>query len=168
VYHGNAVTDEIHHKEKKMKKVIELGKVDFNGRGRKVNMVTIEVELKKSVFSVCGNIWNGNKTDVFCGGQCLDTIKEYIHTPAFSEIHRLWKLYHLNDLNAGTIAQAEAVDQWQAKGNKYDYVKVCEYLKSIGLYEVDFGGKPYRYGSGWIFYAIPENDLQKIKKILAD
>ena len=66
----------------KIRRIIELGKIDYLGIGRKENLVTVEVELEereegKVEFSCCGNIWNRIKSDILCGGQCLDEIKEY-------------------------------------------------------------------------------------------
>lgn len=86
-----------------MKRKFDFGKIDFKNNGKKVNRVTIEMEYKenknKKCFSVVGNVWNQNETDIVCGGQCLDKISEYINDPVFSEILRLWKLYHLNDMH---------------------------------------------------------------------
>lgn len=86
-----------------MKKTFDFGKIDFDGEG-KINLVTVDMEYKdgdgKKVLSISGNVWNERKTDVVCGGQCLDTIAEYISDPVFAEIYRLWKLYHLNDMHA--------------------------------------------------------------------
>lgn len=87
-----------------MKKMFEFGKIDFEGKG-KINLVTVDMEYKdkgggKKVLSISGDIWNKRKTDIVCGGQCLDTIAEYIDDPVFKEIYRLWKLYHLNDMHA--------------------------------------------------------------------
>lgn len=89
---------------KEMKKTFDFGKIDFEGKG-KTNLVTVEMEYKdkgdgKKALSICGNIWNRRKTDIVCGGQCLDTIAEYISDPVFAEIYRLWKLYHSNDMHA--------------------------------------------------------------------
>lgn len=154
-----------------MKKTFNFGKIDFYGRGRKTNLVTVTVELRNTdngaELSVCGDIWNNLKTDIVCGGQCLDEIKKYIKSPLFLEIYNFWKLYHLNGMHAGTRAQEKAIEEWESKGNKYDYTAVCEYLKSIDLYEVEHNGQPYKYGHGWIFEEIPENDLQRIKELIA-
>jgi hypothetical protein len=100
------------------------------------------------------------------GGQCLDTLAEYVDNPLFKAIHMLWKNYHLNDMHAGTIEQEQAIAEWVANGNKYDYNTICEHLQSIGLYEVEVDGKPYKYGHGWLYRAIPEDDLSLIKKII--
>lgn len=152
-----------------MRKKIDFGKIDYNGIGRRINPVTIEIELKETdkgyCFSAMGAVWNQTKTDWITGGQCLDSIAKRLHTPEFMEIYRLWNLYHLNDMHAGTREQQAAIDAWKAEGNRYDYDAVCEHLKSIGLYEVEHEGKPYKYGHGWLYWEIPAEDLEKIKAL---
>lgn len=32
--------------------------------------------------------------------------------------------------------------------------------------KVEHDGKPYKYGHGWLFEAIPEKDLQRIKELI--
>jgi len=137
----------------------------------KKNLVTVEIGLKddeqgRPCFTASGEIWNSRQSDCVLGGQCLDDIAKYVDDSIFKKIHRLWKLYHLNDMNAGTQEQDKVIKEWQAQGNKYDYTAACEYLKSIGLYEVEFEGKPFKYGYGWIYYPIADNDLKEIKELL--
>lgn len=158
-----------------MRRTIEFGKIAYYG-SRKINAVSVDIELRErehdgekyEEFSVCGSIWNAHKTDHVCGGQCLDEIAQYVKAPLFKEIYRLWKLYHLNGMHAGTEEQDAAIDEWKAQGNEYDYKKVCDYLKEIGLYEVEYNGKPYRYGTGWLHREIPEDDLKRIKEIILE
>ena len=150
-----------------MKKIFEFGKIDYNGTGRRINRVSVEVELidtyKGPVFTASGDIWNSKNTDIIHGGQCLDTIAEHIKTPAFNEILSMWKQYHLNDLHAGTGEQEAYIDKLQAGGWRYDYNDACEKLRAAGLYEID----GYKYGHGWIYRAIPEDDLRKIRIMLS-
>lgn len=152
-----------------MKKTISFGKVAYNST-RKVNEITVEVELEQNskgqyIFSACGNIWNGRKTDILCCGQCLDTIFKCLKNNKtmnknFEKIYRLWKLYHLNDCHAGTERQEKAL----ARANKLfaDYKESCDYLDSVGLL-YDNG---YRYGSAWLYREIPSDDLKSIKEIV--
>lgn len=129
-------------------------------------------------FSASGNIWNSRHTDIYSGGQNLDEIAEYIKTPLFQKIYIFWKKYHLNSMHAGTPEQEEAIAKWEAKGNAYDYTKACEMLKNCGLYEVPLNndligtrkadGLPYKYGSGWVIFPIPENDLAEIKALFSE
>lgn len=150
-------------------KTFNLGKIDYCGRGRKINPVTVEVTLKekdgKPCFSAMATVYNQTKTDILAGGQCFDSIAKRTKNKQFMEIYRLWKLYHLNDMHAGTIEQEEAIKDWESKGNRYDYTSACEYLKSVGLYEVEHNGKPYTYGSGWLYWDIPEDDLKIIQAL---
>lgn len=150
-----------------MRKTFELGKVDYLNHNRKDCAVEVEIELRekdnKVVFSSYGRVWNARHTDIYCGGQCLDEIKGLLpDNETFNKIYRLWKLYHLNDMHSGTPSQEKAIREWESCGNDYDYNKACEYLKSINLYE-DNG---YRYGSGWLYEPIPEDDLNLIKELL--
>lgn len=146
-----------------MKKIIDFGKIDYNGSGRKNCTVTIELELRKKggeevftldaegkkkytgeitpvyyEFSACGNIYNPSRSDIYICGQCLDEIAEYIKDPLFTEIYDLWKNYHLNGMNAGTPEQEEAIKKMES--GTYNYKTACEYLKNIGLYEVKYTG----------------------------
>lgn len=166
-----------------MKKIIDFGKIDFNGCGRKINRVRLSVELRTNngieSLSVCGEVWNSRNTDCVTCGQCLDSILPFFKgNTQFETIYDLWKKYHLNDLNAGTHKQTEALKKQFGNLSADNYEKHCEYLKSIGLYEdklakgetLSYKGKntlkKYAYGTGWICYEIPEDDLKKIKNIL--
>ena len=105
------------------------------------------------------------------GGQCFDTLaKTNIATdPTFVEIYRLWKLYHLNDMHAGTPEQEKAIRQGIKDGelsDNFDYKATVQYLKDKNLYEVPLNGKIYRYGHAWLYEPIPEEDLNKIKELL--
>lgn len=154
-----------------MKKTFDFGKIAYGNSKRRINAVTIDVELRKRggeetftidsktkeriytgkktpkylELSIVGNIWNAKKTDAVCCGQCLDDIKQYrrqLNNPKlFDIIYTLWKRYHLNGVNAGTPEQEEAIKQWIGSGHKYDYKAVCKMLKEKGLYEVYFTGK---------------------------
>lgn len=165
-------------------KKFNFGKINYyNPSGRRINLVTVEMELRRNadgfpVFSACIDIWNGNHTDIVAGGQMLDEIKHVPENDAlFQEIKKLWKQYHLNDMNAGTKAQEAMLEKAGIKGRAYSYDRAVEYLKRKGLYEVRltpteakynprYAGKPYKYGHGWIYYPIPAKDMAKIKKIM--
>lgn len=149
-----------------MKKTFNFGRINYNGTGRRYPVnVTIELSEKnggKVVFSAHGNI------GACCGGQCLDAMYPFLfQNETFLKVYRFWKLYHLNDMHAGTEEQEKAIDEWKALGNKYDYAKVCDYLKSVGLYEVDLNGTPYKYGHSWLYREIPAEDLEAIKALFA-
>ena len=128
-------------------------------------------------LSICGNIWNHLRTDIYRGGQCLDTIAEYIKTKEFNEIYTLWKKYHLNGMRAGTPLQESAIKGWLASGKKYDYTEVCEMLKSIDLYEVEYTGltvgkkydhELYKYGHGWVIEELPQNVIDRVTEIIEE
>ncbi len=149
------------------RKTVSFGKIDFYGTGRKINAADAEIELRDTEngpeLAICGNVWNARHTDIVSGGQNLDEMAKHIKSAKFREIHRLWKLYHLNSMHAGTEAQDRIVSE-HFKDSRYDYGEACEALKEAGLYE-DHG---YRYGTAWLYREIPDEDLRKIEELIAD
>jgi len=161
-------------------KTIEFGKIAYSNKNRKANMVDVEIRLStehgRKTFSVVGNIWNTSHTDIVAGGQILDTMAKYIKmNPVFREVHDLWKKYHLNDMHMGTRKQEAAVAEHFKKACRpYDGDEAVRVLKRQNLYidnlaedeSVKCGGRnDYAYGTSWICYAIPEDDLKRIEKL---
>lgn len=172
-----------------MKKTINFGKVDYRGTGKRYP-VKVEIELKtrggEPTFTIENGerVYTGKTTPTYteftacgsigacCGGQCLDEIYKHLkNNKEFAMIYKWWKAYHLNGMNAGTPEQEKAIKEY-FEGKRYDYTKACEYLKSIGLYEINFTGKttgreynnePYKYGHAWIVEDIPEDVLKEMK-----
>lgn len=160
------------------KEVLNLGKIDYDGRGRKINKVTIEVNIRNkekakdwetlqelhNVPEVAMSVgfWNSRGTDWITGGQMLDKLPRFF--PGNNSIKRLveiWNEYHLNDMKAGTKKQTEAIEAWEAQGNKYNYSSAVEHLKSIGLYD----DRGYKYGNGWLYKPVPESVIEEIKRL---
>lgn len=162
---------------------INLGKVDYEGRGRKINAVDIETKIKDipkarhwdtlkevknvPVLSISGNVWNSRHSDIISGGQNYDTISELF--PSNKKVQRLveiWKEYHLNDMKAGTKLQTEALNKWRKENNikGWDYDQAVEHLKSVDLYK----DKGYSYGSGWLYEPIPGEVIKELKSLVAD
>lgn len=177
-----AVTIEMETRKRGGEKIFRY--VDSDGKpvgynsGKRV--YTGETTPEYVELSICGNIWNTARTDIVCGGQCLDTIAHYSKdfTPSnretFRKLYSAWKRYHLNGMHAGTPEQEAAIKEWEERGNKYDYEAVCEMLKEKGLYEVCFKGltvgraynyEPYKYGHGWVIETIPADELKAIEAI---
>lgn len=154
-----------------METTISFGKIAFDGNKSKINEVTAEIELKQNdngewCFSASACVWNSRHTDCVAGGQCFDELVTYFqHNEEFKKLYLLWKAYHFNDLKAGTPQQYNALKIAEKKGiDVSDYDKQCEYLKSIDMYESKWNGKEIAWGHQWITWAIPEEDLDIIKK----
>ncbi len=169
--------------EEKSKKIL-FGKVAFPPYQMKKSC-EVELELRLTAmsdgttrFSVSGSIWNHTHTDTYSCGQNDESIKALIKegeleaSPLILEVLELWDKYHLNHLCPGTPEQEEAVQKGFETGaiKKFQkesfYEQAVAYLKSVGLYEVQHGGKPYCYGSGWIHKQIPQRDLKRIQEIM--
>lgn len=150
------------------KKEISLGKVDFLKNGRKANEVTIEVELREREkgleLSICGNVWNNIKTDVYSGGQNYDTILElFPNRKKVKRIVEVWKEYHLNGMNAGTKRQKNYIKELEKNPDfRYEYTEVCKELEKAGLL-YDKEENNYQYGSAWLFETLPENIIEEVK-----
>jgi hypothetical protein len=82
-------------------KTISLGKVDYNGTGRKINECSVEFELKcdkdnRMIFTASGSVWNLKHTDIICGGQVLDELIKYFpNNKKLKEIVDVWSVWHL-------------------------------------------------------------------------
>jgi len=153
-----------------LEKTFDFGKFDYGRRGRRTNRITVTARLESkggyAVFTASGDIWNCRGTDIVCGGQCLDEIAEFVKDPAFMKIYGYWKLYHLNDMHAGTPEQEKYLKENRTWRNDYD--KDCECLKKAGLYEVELDGKPYRYGTKWLMWAIPDDVVAEMEAFLSE
>lgn len=178
------------------KATVNFGKIAFNYGGRKINSADVEVELdecggdatydchgratgrttpKYLALSISGNVWNSRHTDIVMGGQCLDSMKSYIHTKLFNELYELWNTYHLNDMRAGTPEQETAIKRHEAEiGRRMNYKEACEYLKGVGLYEVEYTGpsvgrmydhEPYVYGHAWLIQDLPDDVVKRVIEI---
>ena len=155
-----------------LKHNFEFGKIDYNNSGRKNCPTVVELELRTRhnsmldkpyiELSICGGVYNPRRTDYYTCGQCLDTLKEYIGTnPVFNKLYKWWKSYHLNGMHAGTEEQEKALENCPS----HDYKERCEYLKSVNLYEVEYNGKPYKYGHSWLMREIPTEVIEEIKTL---
>lgn len=147
-------------------------KVAATNAGKR-NTIEISLTLRQTrrglEFSAVGAVWNQGMTDWTTGGQIIDSIlnlarKSNLSSSAIfvlEEINDLWKKHHLNSAHAGTEEQEKALE-----GFSGDYEARCNRLKELGLYEVEHEGKPYKYGHGWIYRPIPEEDLARIWNLM--
>lgn len=159
----------------------KFGKIDYNGTGRKVNEVEIEMELKDGVFSASGAIKNARGTDWLSGGQNIDEIADLMKgNKDVQEIRDLWHKYHLNDMHAGTEKQEEALEKFKGerkaiaeqmnKGKQYDWQKVDErdYEVTKKLLENHnlLKDNGYEYGTSWLKREIPDDDKKRIISLI--
>ena len=149
-----------------MKKTLNFGKIDWNGIGRKINLVTVEINLEETkngpAFSACANVWNSKSSDIICGGQCLEELVPFFKdNKIFMTIFSMWEKYHLNDLHPGTQNQEKALEKADLWKYGVNYEDQCNYLKEIGLYN-DNG---VNFGETWVYWPIPEKDLETIKSL---
>ena len=82
-----------------MKKTFNFGEFAVVNKKVKNNKITITIELKDSkkgkIFSACGNVWDGKRTDIIMGGQCIDDLGQYLkNNKTYLTILELWQKYH--------------------------------------------------------------------------
>ena len=149
-----------------MKKTLNFGKIDYNDTGRKINLVTVEIELQEAkngpVFTASANVWNSKQSDIIRAGQCLDALIPFFQdNDVYMTIFSMWGKYHLNNLHPGTPAQEKALNEAGLTEFATNYTECCEYLKKIGL----FCDNGVNFGETWVYWPIPENDLETIKSL---
>lgn len=83
-----------------------------------------------------------------------------------NEIRHIWRNWHLNDLTPGTERQMAALRDAKLDVRLGNYEQLCDYLKSIGLYEDELDGKPYIYGSGWVTRELPTDICERVRAIV--
>jgi hypothetical protein len=148
------------------KKTLDFGKVAYYGT-RKINLVTVDVELRDTdkgiELSICGNVWNALHTDIVSGGQNIDELRKVLpRNKQMQQIRSVWKQYHLNGMNAGTVKQDAVLadheyiaDKWG--GDHYNWAKMV--LLTHNLLEDD----GYTYGTSWLYRELPPKVIATVK-----
>ena len=99
---------------------LDLGKIDYDGRGRKINRAEVEVGFTKlsgndeSYFSVTGDIWNIRHTDIVRGGCGTPEmlLKEFFpHNNTLKRVVELADKWHLTSYShIPEVAREEIID----------------------------------------------------------
>lgn len=143
--------------KKSVNKVVRLGTVSVGNRNASVYCKVSFNNGKLSISGVEGPLPSGNalgscgQIDMHLKASSFKTLASGWTFGKVQKFLAIWKEWHLNDMKAGVPPQEEAIKEWKALGNKYDYEKACEYLKSVNLYEVD----GYKYGHAWNRVEVP-------------
>lgn len=145
------------------------------------NYIAINIEIRKGkdaqpsylnpnrnahnceVLSICGEVKYKHELGAF--GQCYDEIEKILKyakpedQKKITKILKIWRKYHLNDMQAGTKVQQDALhtktlDNWASQ-----YDKCCEYLNSINLLE----DRGYKFGSKWLFMKLPKRIIKIVE-----
>jgi len=156
-----------------MKAKIDLGRVDWDGKGRNANRVLVEMEYKEKekgrwTLSCVAEVRNANGSGCSAAGQVVDELESrfpglFAEGTGLEALPRLWRRWHGNDFRAGTPAQEEALRRWHAAnpGARLGLDEARKVLAAEGL-DPDGG---YRYGSAWLFEEICREDVAEILSI---
>ena len=130
-------------------KVIQFGKFDGYGNGRKTCAVDVRVQIlttgDKTRLSIQGSLWNSLHSDILGGGQNLEELGQLVKTPKMREIVKVWREWHLNDMRAACQHQRERGETWTTHPSA-----VCP----------DCG---YVLGSQWLYEELPQSIIDQVK-----
>lgn len=164
--------------EKTRKWTLDLGKVDYSGRGRKANRVTLDVTLRHKVndtapyldvdlkncrayveLSIMGSIMNAAGSDATSCGQIVDEIgRLFPERLTVQRLVEIWRQWHLNGMKSGTREQNRFLADGRVKVTypKSQYESDCELLEKANLLTVSGPEKAnYKYGSAWLVEPLP-------------
>jgi hypothetical protein len=144
-----------------------LGKVDYNGNGRENCEAAITWTLANGRFSMSAEILQPSRNDSYCCGQCVDTVAAYFPDDAKAQrMVAIWRDWHLNDMCAGSPAQAAFLKANPIEDRLNYYTTACAALDLAGL-NPDPGylhnGQPYKYGSAWLKRDLPADVIAEIE-----
>lgn len=125
-----------------------------------VSKIVLEFGLdEKGRFTASGYVYN--KGQMIYGGQCIDVIEGLAQSGKIEKpddcaliykVVQWWKLYHLNDMHAGTPEQEKALLSVGLKDFANKYKECCDYLEKIGLLVV----RGHKFGCAWLKQEIPD------------
>lgn len=168
-----------------MDKIINIGKIDVYGNGRKSNIFchiqtkSTDKGLTLSITGVVGPRSNGNAAGS-CGQIIMD-YKEYHHnghasiadiTPApgwdydmIRKFFDIWQRWHLNDLRAGCEHQEAAIKDRDLRNKALYPMSLYELILSDfhNIYHCDICD--YNYGSAWNTEQLPVGVLHFLKNL---
>lgn len=139
-----------------------------------ISKIVLEIELNNGRFSASGFVYD-KKGKLSYGGQCIDSIEKIANSDKIDfaneeqkeiiyKVFQWWKLYHCNDMHAGTPEQEQALNSIGLTQFANKYKECCEYLDKIGLLVV----RGHKFGCAWLKQEIP-NDIQKeMQELLED
>lgn len=132
-------------------------------------------------FSMTGEVWDRQGSDITQGGQCIDDIADaFPQDEKLQRMRRIWERWHLNDMKAGSPRQeawlkAHRVERDAQGANVRDYYQwATNCLAEAGLNpdrEFAYTGsgavnvkqdRGYIYGSAWVHEEIPADVIAEI------
>lgn len=137
----------------------------------------VKVEFKDGRLSITGV--EGPMSNGACHGSCgqivmrdwdIDQYADGWDDPTVAKLREVWDRWHLNDLTAGSPAQEQYLRDNPVKAvyPESDYTKASEALAAVGLNpDPDYlhNGQPYKYGSAWLFEAVPDDVLEWLRSL---
>lgn len=170
-----------------MQKTIDLGKVDYEGRGYKANLVTITIELRDGRLAMSGDIWDARHSDIVGGGQNYDDIARlFPSAPKVQRMIEVWKRWHINTMRAG--CEHQRAEGWDTRpidpskplnafgkhfeGQRDDLPNMLAWVRPSehpeGLLTKPCPTCGYRYGTQWLPEPLPDDIVAEVTGWLTD
>lgn len=145
-----------------------LGKVNYNHykSGRRNCEVAITWTLAEGRFSMCAEVWNPRKTNLYMYGQCVDTVAAMFPNDTKAQrMAEVWKRYHLNDMKAGSAVQEQWLRDNPIPEAEYAYPRSHYKVASDKLADAGLNPDPngYLYGHEWKAEELPAAIVAEIE-----
>ncbi len=131
------------------------------------------IDYELSIVGVVGPN-KGGSAEGSCG-QIIDCLKNDIifntswNAELLKRFIKVWENYHCNNLQAGSKSQMKWIKEHTKQDSSIDYFTYySEKLAEAGLNpdpDYFYEGKPYRFGSAWLFKKVPESVIKFLKRL---
>lgn len=124
--------------------------------------------------------WDGQRLSI-TGSEGRDHGGQIVHSPwnfqqyaegysaeTVQQLRDIWENWHLNDMQAGSPAQTAYLKAHPVPRSADHYTATVHALTAAGLNPApDYihNGKPYQYGSAWLFKEVPADVVQWLHQL---
>lgn len=126
----------------------------------------VDITFDGTRLSISGTTWEWTNYGTWRetgGGQNLDDlIQHFVDMPNAKRLYEIWDRWHLNDMNAGDVAQEAYLRRLKEDGWKYKgYDRTSVVLEMAGLNPHN----GYTYGHAWKFEQVPEKIIEELRNM---
>lgn len=150
------------------RKVVRIG--TFNPYGSKAHSAYARISLTDGKLSIVGVLGPTQSGGAQSCGQCYDSFKNVSkfakgwNFNLLKDFVNKWKLWHLNDMQAGSPRQMEWIRE-NGKGMGFDEIIKKMPTNILNDEEYFHNGKPYIYGTAWLRKEVPDEVLEWFKAL---
>jgi len=142
------------------KKTVFVGVTD-SGR------LTVAIDWDGQRLSITGTEGRDSGGQIIMHPWNFQTYAEGYSAETVQQLRDIWEKWHSNDMQAGSPAQTAFLEANPVSRADH-YTAATEALKAAGLNPDPnylHKGKPYKYGSAWLFVEVPAEALQYLHQL---